>query len=173
MQSLIHKKNSQFLPTEAGGEIGENFSWRKIPATWYSWILLYIKCFNAPVFVTGLGIVISTQPPSGTLIANFEGTENATTLICNIGNGADQISTSWSIENFRGDVGLQDITSGPEPFIVTGDPIPSVPQFTFLNELTISNWTSDLDGAIVYCGTGQDRREASFILRVYRKSLLS
>ena len=82
----------------------------------------------------------------------------------------DQISTTWSIENFRGTLELQDITGAPEPFIVSGDPVPGFPELTYLNELTISNWTADLDGAIIYCGTGQDQREAIFPLRVYRKS---
>lgn len=112
-----------------------------------------------------------TQPPSGTLITDFEGTENATTLICNISSGAAQIGTTWSIENYRGNAGaeLVDITGGPEPFVVSGDPRPGLPEFTFFNELTISTWTADLDRAIIYCGTGQDQREATFPLRVYRK----
>ena len=118
------------------------------------------------------GLVLSTQPAGGSLIANFEGDENATTLVCNIsGDGVTQITTTWSIQNFRGSVGLTDLTASPEPFIVSGPPNPSAPQFSLLNELTVSNWTADLDGATIFCGTGQDQREASFFLRVYRKPI--
>ena len=121
---------------------------------------------------TGLGVVLFSQPPSGTLIANFEGARNATTLFCNISgpDGMTQITTTWSIQNYRGSTGLVDITSSPEPFVVSGDPNPLAPQFSLLNELTVSNWTADLDGATIFCGTGQDQREASFPLRVYSKS---
>ena len=113
-----------------------------------------------------------SQPPSGTLIANFEGAVNATTLFCNV--SSDGIQVTWSIQNYRGSnsTGLEDITSSPEPFIVDGDPNPLAPQFSLSNELTVSNWTTDLDGATIFCGTGQDQREASFLLRVYRKSYL-
>ena len=118
------------------------------------------------------GLVLSTQPLSGSLIANLEGAEN-TTLVCNISSdGTIQISTTWSIQDFRGSTGLVDLTGSPEPFIVSGPPNPLAPQFSLLNELTISNWTADLDGTTIFCGTGQDQREASFFLRVYRKSLL-
>ena len=111
-----------------------------------------------------------SQPPSGTLLANFEGARNATTIFCNIsGDGITQVSTTWSIQNYRGSTGVVDITGGPEPFVVSGDTIPADPRFTFLNMLTISTWIADLDQSIVYCGTGQDQRGATFPLRVYRK----
>ena len=116
-------------------------------------------------------MVLFSQPPSGTVIANFEGATNATTLFCNIsGDGVTQIGTTWSITNYRGSTGLGDLTSSPEPFIVSGPPNPSAPEISLLNELTVSNWTADLDGATIFCGTGQNQQEASFFLRVYRKS---
>lgn len=117
-------------------------------------------------------MVSFSQPPSGTLIANFEGAINATTLFCNVsgGDGMTQIGTTWSIQNYRGSSGVMDITSSPDPFIVSGPPNPSAPQISLLNELTVSNWIADLDGATIFCGTGQDQDEASFFLRVYRKS---
>ena len=119
------------------------------------------------------GLVLSTQPPSGSLIANFEGDENTTTLVCNISSdGTTQITTTWSIQNYRGSTGLVHLIGSLEPFIVDGPPNPLAPQISLSNELTVSNWTADLDGTTIYCGTGQDQREASFFLRVYRKSLL-
>ena len=123
------------------------------------------------VIILGQGLLLSTQPPSGSLIANFEGARN-TILVCNISSdGTTQISTTWSIQDFRGIIGLTDLTGSPEPFIVGGPPNPLAPQFSLLNELTVSNWTADLDGTIIFCGTGQDQREGHFFLRVYRKSL--
>ena len=122
---------------------------------------------------TAQGLVLSTQPPSGSLIANFEGDENTTTLVCNISSdGIIQISTTWSIQDFRGSAGLTDLTGSLEPFIVGGPPNPLAPQFSLRNELTVSNWTADLDGTTIFCGTGQDQQEASFFLRVYRKSYI-
>ena len=116
-------------------------------------------------------MVLFSQPPSGTVIANFEGARNATTLFCNIsGDGVTQITTTWSITNYRDSTGLSDLTSSPEPFIVGGPPNPLAPEFSLLNELTVSNWTADLDGATIFCGTGQNQQEASFFLRVYHKS---
>ena len=112
---------------------------------------------------------MSPKPPSGTLIANFEGAGNATTLFCNVSSDGIQVTTTWSIQNYRGSTGLVDITSSPEPFSVDGDPNPLAPQASLLNELTVSNWIANLDGATIFCGTGQDQREASFLLRVYRK----
>ena len=118
------------------------------------------------------GLVLSTQPLSGSVIANFEGAGNTTTLVCNISSdGTIQIITTWSIQNFRGSAGLTDITSSPEPFIAGGPPNPLAPQISLRNELTVSNWTADLDGATIFCGTGQDQREGHFFLRVYRKSI--
>ena len=115
-------------------------------------------------------MVLSSQPPSGTVIANFEGARNATTLFCNIsGDGMTQIGTTWSITNYRGSTGIVDLTSSPEPFVVSGDLRPGSTERTFLNELTVSNWIADLDRAIVSCGTGQDPQEAIFPFRVYRK----
>ena len=48
--------------------------------------------------LTGLGVVDYVDPPSGSAIANFEGTVNASTLICNVTNEQGlQISTQWTL----------------------------------------------------------------------------
>ena len=61
------------------------------------------KVFFVCVIATGLGATNFTDPPSGTLIANLEGAENATTLTCNLTNpDGDQITTQWNVGNFRG-----------------------------------------------------------------------
>ena len=40
---------------------------------------------------------------------------------------------------------------------------------TFENRLRVLNLVSDLDGAIIYCGTGVAPRQAHFVLRIYSK----
>ena len=123
-----------------------------------------------------VGAVDFVDPPSGTVIANFEGTENVTTLTCNVTNpnNGNQIGTRWSIENFRNVSELQIINTIDERtaslfFLISGDQRPTNPSITFVNRLTILNLTSGLDGATVYCGIGEDLRQANFTLRVYRK----
>ena len=105
------------------------------------------------------------------MIVDFEGTINSTTLTCNITNLGNQISTQWGVGSFRGVPGLQLITDdlAPELFLISGDPIPSFPIFTYRNRLTILVMTSDLDEVIVYCGSGTDPQQANFVLRLYRK----
>ena len=102
------------------------------------------------------------------MIANFEGTPNATTIVCNITNGGVQITTQWNVANFRGGGpnSLLSHTAAPELFSVGGDPNPDT-NFLFDNELTILNWAAELDRVMVYCGTGQDAQQASFTLRIY------
>ena len=105
------------------------------------------------------------------MIADFEGTVNATTLTCNVTNSeGSQTTTSWFVRNFRGFSNLQGITDSfvPELFSVDGDPRTGL-SITFRNRLTITNLTSELDEVTVYCGTGQNREQANFVLRVYSK----
>ena len=118
-----------------------------------------------------MGAVTSfTDPGSGSLIANFEGTENATTITCNItvSQGA-QITTQWALANFRGNTGLQTINNAaPELFEITGDPVPDT-MFTFNNYLTVLSLTRDLDRVTIFCGTGATPQLANFFLRIYRE----
>ena len=50
-------------------------------------------------------------PTSGTLLENFEGTFNATILNCDVFDRSFQVSTQWSLQNFRGISELQLITN--------------------------------------------------------------
>ena len=104
------------------------------------------------------------------MISNFEGALNATTITCTITRDSPigpQITTQWNVGNFRGNgESLVAINAAPELFSVGGDPIPNT-NFLFDNELTILNWAAELDGVIVYCGTGADPQQASFTLRIY------
>ena len=125
-------------------------------------------------YFTGLGAVDFVDPPSGSVIANFEGTPNATTIICNITDGGIQITTQWNVANFRrgGPNNLFAPTVAPELFSSGDDPMPNT-NFLFDNELTILNWAAELDRVMVYCGTGQEPQQASFTLRIYSESSLA
>ena len=122
----------------------------------------------------GLGAA-QTDPPSGSVIADFEGTANVTTLVCNVTEmSGERGVTVWSIANFRGVSGVAGLllTTAPELFEFGGEPIPTAPQFTYLNQLTILQLTSELDEAVLYCGTGRNSEQASFLLRIYREQLI-
>ena len=104
------------------------------------------------------------------MIANFEGAFNVATLTCNVTNEGFQISTQWTLGNFReGGSELQSVTSAPEFFSISGD-VTSDPRITFQNRLTILNLTYELDGVVVYCGTSEELQQANFTLKVYRKN---
>ena len=127
----------------------------------------------------GLGAA-KADPPSGSEISNFEGTVNATTLTCNITNDqtGNQEITSWLIGNFRGVLEVRNILAdlAPDLFLFSGDPVPSNPNYHFINQLTILRWTSELDEVMLYCGgagAAARYRQANFTLRVYRKQLLT
>jgi hypothetical protein len=118
---------------------------------------------------TGLG-AFGVDPPSGSVVANFEGTLNATTINCSVTNtqGA-RITTQWTLTNFgRSDAFFTPNNVAPELFSFSGDPIPGF-DLTYQNSLTVTNLTNDLDGVIIYCGTGLQSQQANFTLRIYRK----
>ena len=117
-----------------------------------------------------LGAVV-TDPPSGSVVGNFEGAINAITVTCNV---TDQLGNrainTWSVGNFRGaQLRGFDLNLAPELFLVGGDPIPSFPSATYDNQMTILNLTSELDHVVLYCGLG-GKLEANFTLRIYRKA---
>ena len=121
------------------------------------------------LFLTGLGAT-QVDPPSGSVIVNFEGTLNAATLNCSVTSSQGiRISTQWTLVHFRGSAASVTINNAaPELFSFSGDPVPGF-NYTYENSLTVLNLTSDLDGVTVYCGTGAQPRQANFTLKIYRK----
>ena len=120
----------------------------------------------------GLGAVDLVNPPSGSLVANFEGAQNVSTLTCNVLNsGGARTSTIWFLQDFRSNPGLAAIAVGEftELFLLSGDVILSDLTITYRNELTFLNFTSELDRVTVFCGTAINRQQANFSLRVYSK----
>ena len=106
------------------------------------------------------------------MIADFEGTLNVATLTCNVTTaGGIPLPTSWSVADFRGLSRLQTVLDSfaPELFSLSGNPLPNNRAINSMNQLTIVNLTSDLDGVTVFCGTGAMLQQAAFFLRVYRK----
>ena len=103
------------------------------------------------------------------MVANFEGAVNQTTLTCNIiDDQGNQETTTWSVANFEGIITLRPLNPQYMLFSFGGDLIPMT-TLTFLNEITIVNWTSALDGVTLYCGTGSDLDQASVLLKLYSK----
>lgn len=63
--------------------------------------------------------------------------------------------------NFLGVPGIQSLgtISGQNLLLIGGGSI--------LNEVTVTNWTSEADGVIVFCGTGSEPTQANVTLRLY------
>ena len=102
------------------------------------------------------------------MVANFEGAMNDPTLMCNVINDqGDQSGTVWSLRDL---LGIQRISGSDPRFMISGDPRPDLPSFTFGNRLTVLNWTSALDGTTLFCGTGDNLQQTSVSLRIYSES---
>ena len=131
---------------------------------------LYISATIYYYIAIALGVA-QVDPPSGSVIADFEGTLNATTLTCKVTDPqtGSRAITSWSLGNFRG-ARLRgfDLDLAPELFLLSGDPIPGVLGATYDNQMTILNLTSELDHVVLYCAL-QDIIVANFTLRIYRE----
>lgn len=130
-------------------------------------IILYLT-----VITIGLGMVTFSDPPSGSVVSGFKGTINATTLTCNVSNGSTghQIASRWTVKDFRNVSGYEVVTQvASDLFHVDDDPDISTdnPGAKFNNRLTILDFTSELDGEILYCGTEANPEEANFTLRLY------
>ena len=61
------------------------------------------------------------------------------------------------------------VDAGLDNFVIDGDLRPGSTTETFHNRITVANFTSDLDNAILYCGTGLMPRQANFTIRIYRE----
>ena len=117
----------------------------------------------------GHGAASFIDLPTGNVVANFEGARN-TTLTCNVidDQGAQQ-TTTWSVANFEGLPNARPLSPADSLFSFGGDIIPSLTPLTYLNQITIANWTSALDGTTLFCGTGSLPEQASVLLKLYSK----
>ena len=82
----------------------------------------------------GLGVAI-TDPPSGSVIAGFEGTRNVITLVCNVTNPAlnnEQDIVVWSIANFRGGSGVAGLLKTQLQSFLNLEEIPYLPHLSLI-----------------------------------------
>ena len=114
--------------------------------------MVFISCSD---FVTSSNF----DPPSGSVLPDIEGTINFTTLSCVIVSGNMNRTVVWSIQSLS-DKEITQINNSKEGFLIHG---------SLQNKLTAQNLTSNLDGAVLYCGTEQEPRLANFTIRIYRK----
>lgn len=104
------------------------------------------------------------DPPAGSVVANFESSRNATTLTCNVSHEGSQIPTFWSVVNFQGVAGRQSLGTLRNQNLLL-----ILQRGSFLLQVNVTNWTSEVDGVIVFCGTGSEPRQANVTLRLYCK----
>ena len=132
----------------------------------------YVSILTLLGVPAGFALANFVDPPSGSTIARFEGAVNATTLTCNVtfSDGLTQTFTEWFVRNLRGNDALQSINEN-DVFSIGGDPLPTDAARTFRNQLTLLNFTAELDRVTIFCGTGAagSREQANFYLRVYSK----
>ena len=116
-------------------------------------------------FISCLGFVTSSNfdPPSGSVLPGVQGTINFTTLSCAIVSGDMNRTVVWSIQLLSDNEITQINDSKEVGFVIHG---------SLQNKLTVHNLTSNLDGAVLYCGTEQEPQLANFTLRIYRKHQL-
>ena len=119
----------------------------------------------------GHGAASFIDLPTGDVVANFEGAVNDPTLMCNVTDMDRQIGTIWNVANFGGSSLIRSVNVAGDLFSIDGDPRPGLAPLTFENHITITNWTSALDGVTLYCGTGEFPQQKSVNLRIYSKCM--
>ena len=111
-------------------------------------------------------------PESGSTVVGGEG--ESVTFYCRVLNEANgtQVATEWFIQEI-GDDSRRTIVGTQSNFNITGEPLPNPAGQTYRTNLTIRSLTFDLDRATLSCGRGgtPPTIDASFILRIYRKSV--
>lgn len=113
--------------------------------------MVFISCSD---FITSSNF----NPPSGSVLPGIERAINFTTLSCDIVSGDMNRAVVWSIK--FSDKEISQIAKSDEAFLIHG---------SLQNKLEVKNLTSNLDGAVLYCGTEREPQLANFTLRIYRK----
>ena len=134
---------------------------------------------TSPGYCISANIGVNLSPPDGTVVAEFEGPSNVV-FNCDqfrneTGENFTQRTTQWSFR-FASNPSvlfLFDDVLHPE-FEVSGTIRDSPGPFpTFLNMLTIVNFTDRLDRTRLICGQGTELEVNEWTLRIYRKSSAS
>lgn len=133
---------------------------------------------------TAQAAVMNLSPQNNSVTAQRAGAVNATVFECDsfhqdINGEFSQISTTWMLQKFwstSGSEGILVIQSAfMGVFLIGGTPRP--PGFDFLgktyrNRIKVLNFTEDLDGAVLACGS-EEQGSGYFNLRVYSKLFVS
>ena len=129
----------------------------------------------------GFSMIADTTPQANTTIAGFEG-EGDIVLECSVYddvNRTERQITQWSLEDTNAMPvvvrSIQSLATFDVTFNLTGDERNDTVFPSFDNVLTLLNFTADLDGQTLFCGTGGalgDPLVAGFPLRLYRESHL-
>ena len=97
------------------------------------------------------------DPSNGSVIVDFEGSINATTITCDdVTTTGNHINTQWSIANFRDLSNFRTFSgiTASEIFLFNSDPIPgTVPNQMYRNRLTVLVLSNDLDQVTIFCGS--------------------
>lgn len=109
---------------------------------------------------------IETEPASGSVITDLEGSVNGTSITCNIFS-AEKWPIVWHLQNVQGNPDIQPLSDSANMFVVHNDSDLHSGSHSF--KLTILNSTSTLDGVVVFCGTAERPRLANFTIRIIRK----
>ena len=131
---------------------------------------IIFKVFS--IVFAGFCFVEESIPERGSTVVGGEG--ESVSFYCRVlrgGVNGTQAATEWFLERLGVGVGPQTIVADSN-FEITGEPLPSPPGGNSQTNLTIRSLTSDLDRATLSCGLGGTpvTIDASFILRIYRKS---
>ena len=116
---------------------------------------------------------MNLSPANGSTTAQLARAVNAAVFECAVykessEGGLFQITTTWTIQP-SGSSDRNLIIQSDARFSIGGTATPSGSfSATYRNRLTVVEFTEDLDGAILMCGTAE-REEGFFNIRVYSK----
>ena len=118
---------------------------------------------------------MSMSPLNGSLTAQPIGAMNSSIFECDVYDDFQgepvQIGTTWTLQPSSSNSDILILQSTFEGILHLGGtarPLGSPLGGTFMNRLTVVNFTEDLDGAVLSCGAG-DQILGHFNLRVYRE----
>ena len=118
-------------------------------------------------------LVVTTEPESGRIVADFPETSNIT-LVCRVRTeDGSARGTSWftqTAQDREDGRQFQQVLPNDPDFFISGV-IVETQAGSFIDDsiLTIASLTSDLDTAIIFCGF--DRPLANFTFRLYCKNI--
>ena len=123
-------------------------------------------------------MMMHLSPPNGSLIARPIGALNSARFECDVfaehpSGETVQIGTTWSLQAFGSDrevLVFRAMFKGVFQIEGTARPTDSpLANYTFMNRLTVVNFTEQLDKMVLNCLGPNSTKVGSFILRAYSK----